>query len=257
MNKFLFILKDSLKEYIKPDSIVSINCIAFSLLMSLAPMIALLTIFSIRFLQNELWLQDEISNVIPANIVAGFVNVGLETDAFGFIPFVTTIAISIFVASRGFYAIILAFSTPGPEDRNVFHMNLIAVLSPFAFCIFAIVLIGTISFLQIYIPSSMVAVNWMISFAVNTLLCLSFFFLTTYPARHLKYIINGTVVMAVGLTVMSNFFMFIIDNYFNYNDLYGSLAYLLILFLAIVWISSIIYYGYCVNLSTGRYHEDN
>lgn len=256
MDMFKFILKDSLKEYFKPISLVSINSIAFSLLMSLAPMIALLTVFSLRFLQTEEWLQEEISNIIPQNIVATFVNVGLETDTFGFVPFVTAIIVSIYVASRGFRAIILTFTESSVEEMNVCYIRVTSIVAPFVFCIFTIILVGTISFVQLYLPDSLL-LNWLVSFGVYVLLCLAFYILTTYPRKKIKYIIYGTIAMAIGLTIMSNFFMYVINNFFNYNNIYGSLAYLLILLLAVVWVSMIIYYGNCVNLSTSRYYENN
>jgi len=257
MSKFKIILKDSFKEYFKPNSVVSINCIAFSLLMSLAPMIALLTIFSLRFLQTESWLQEDISTIIPENIVATFINVGLETDSFGFIPFITAIIISVYVASRGFRAIILTFTELNIKELNIYYITFTAILSPFIFCLFAIILVGTISFLQLYLPNTFQIFNWLISFSVYFLLCLAFYYLTTYPKKNVKYILHGTSFMAIGLTVMSNFFMYVINHFFNYNDVYGSLAYLLILLLAVVWVSMIIYFGHCVNLAVGRYHENH
>jgi membrane protein len=256
MNKFKYILKGSLKEYFKPVTLVSVNSIAFSLLMSLAPMIALLTVFSLRFLQTKVWVQDEISNIIPQNIVSAFIDVGLETDSFGFIPFITALIVSIYVASKGFRAIILTFTELNTVELNVLHIRISSLIAPFVFCLFTIILVGTISFLQLYLPN-LILLNSLISFGVDVLLCFAFYYLTIYPRKKVKYYINGTIVMAIGLTIMSNFFMFAINNFFNYNDVYGSLAYLLILLLAVFWVSMIIYFGNCVNLSTSRYYENN
>jgi len=251
MKRLVKIIKQAIKYFFEPEALISRNNIAFAMLMSLAPIIALFTIVSLHTIQDSLWLQQYLTTFLPSTVVDNFINVGLYNNQLSFFPFIISILVSLYAASRGFYAIIVTFAK-GYQNFNVYHATIQSLIAPFIFVVIVMIIVFSNAVIAFIIPSLSNFLGWLISLGISFLVSLLFFYITSYPRKLLKEIYPGAIVLTVGLTMMSNGFFYIIYNFFNYNDIYGSLAYLLIMLLSLVLIASIMYFAHCVNLAVSE-----
>lgn len=236
-------------QYMHPRGTMLRNNIAYSIMMALAPTVALLTILSLYTLKTTKWLYDILIRFIPENLVATLLKVGLQTSHYGFIPFIITLGISYYSASRGFYAIMLAFCSY--DEKTIQHHNLMltiqSLIAPLAFISLVIFMVFINATLPILLPNISFIVNTFTSILLYHILSLIFFYSITYPKKKLITILPGASFFAIGLTGMGFLFFFYIQNFTNYTDIYGSIASIIILLLSTHVISVLMHIGACIN----------
>jgi len=260
MGKFFLVSKKSLLEFSKARGLISRNGIAFSLLMSIAPMVALLTIVSINVLKSSAWIQQQLTSIIPIEFVEAFIKAGTNTASLSFIPFIVGTVLTLYTASRGFYGIMLIFAEDYEDEIKSFAFLTRSILAVVYFCIIIIVVVGLTTFLEFYLADIIKVINYLITILVYYLITMVFFMIVNYPRKPIRTFRVGAAILALGLLFMSRFFTYIVTNFFNYSDLYGGLAYFFVFLLALVWMSMLIYYAHCVNVARykierGMYNE--
>ena len=236
-----------IKQYFKPESSLIRNSISFAILMSIIPLIALLSIASLHLIESTEWIKELLSGFIPIHIIQEIINVGLHTRDLGFLSFIVTLGISYYTASRSFYSIIIAFSYEEVDNHPTILYTIHSLLAPLAFIILIMITISANSIIKIMIPTLPIILNSLITMVLYIILALIFFTIISYPRHHIKDIIPGTLTFSICLTILSNLFFFYINNFTNYNDIYGSLASIMIILLAIKLISSILHICHIIN----------
>lgn len=237
------------KEYTHPRGTLIRNTIAYSILMALAPIVALITILSLYTLKTTDWLYDILIRFIPDTIVEALLQIGLQTSSIGYLPFLITIGVSYYTASRGFYAISLCFCNYDEDTikKHNLMITLQSILSPILFIFLVLVTVFLNSVLHFFIPKLPLALNTIATLLLYHILCLIFFYMITYPKRKLRTIFPGASFFAMSLTCMSFLFFFYINHFTNYNDIYGSIASIIILLLSTRVISMLMHIGACIN----------
>lgn len=256
--QIFFFLYTIFKEYTHPRGTLIRNTIAYSILMALTPIVALITILSLYTLKTTVWLYDILIRFIPDTIVESLLNIALQTTSIGYLPFLITIIISYYTASRGFYAISLCFCNYNEETirKHNLMITLQSTISPILFIFLILITVFLNSILHYFIPTFPFILNTIISLLLYHILCLIFFYMITYPKRKLLTILPGASFFAISLTIMSFLFFFYIDNFTNYNDIYGSIASIIILILSTKVISTLMHIGACINHASEKKPND-
>ncbi|MBR3694546.1 MAG: YihY/virulence factor BrkB family protein [Erysipelotrichales bacterium] len=243
------LVKLTFKEYIDPKGTLVRNNIAFSILLSLAPIIALLSLFSLHILHTTSWVLDTLSHFIPPNYLTTFMEVGLKTSSYSFIPFLITLLFSYYTATRGFYALMLAFS-PLDHEQLYDHRLLLtihSIFTPLLFIFLVLLAVGSITLLQYILPNTSIYLVLLACFSIYQFLSLCFFYIMTYPRTSLSFLFPGSCFFALGLTGMGIFFFLYIEMFTNYQDIYGSITSMIVLLLSVNVISVLMYIGICID----------
>lgn len=159
----------------------------------------------------------------------------------------TTLIFSIILIGNGVNAVFGGFtdSYHVQFSRNLFKQYLYAILVGFILVI--VVLFATVSsiffdflitqnnslvsFIFIYLKYIFLILISLISFS-------SLYYFGTIQGKNLKFISPGSIMTTILLFLSTYFFGLYIDNFSNYNELYGSIGALIIMMLYI-WINSI------------------
>ena len=159
----------------------------------------------------------------------------------------TTLIFSIILIGNGVNAIFGGFtdSYHVQFSRNLFKQYLYAILVGFILVI--VVLFATVSsiFFDFLITQNNSLVSFMFIYLKYIFLILislisfsSLYYFGTIQGKNLKFISPGSIMTTILLFLSTYFFGLYIDNFSNYNELYGSIGALIIMMLYI-WINSI------------------
>lgn len=240
-------IRNIVKEYMKPEGSLIRNSISFAILMSLIPLVAILTVVSLRVIRSTEWINQFLSGFIPMNVIEKLIDVGLNTNNLGFIPFIVTLGVSYYSASRGFYSIVIAFSYEDVHHQPTFYYTIQSIVAPLVFIVLIVLTIGMNSTIHLLLPNLPIILNTLLSLSVYVFLSLIFFTIIGYPRRHFRDVIPGAVAFSFCMTILANLFFFYINNFTHYSDIYGGLASVMIIILAIKIISSILHICHIIN----------
>ena len=159
----------------------------------------------------------------------------------------TTLIFSIILIGNGVNAIFGGFtdSYHVQFSRNLFKQYLYAILVGFILVI--VVLFATVSsiFFDFLITQNNSLISFMFIYLKYIFLILislisfsSLYYFGTIQGKNLKFISPGSIMTTILLFLSTYFFGLYIDNFSNYNELYGSIGALIIMMLYI-WINSI------------------
>jgi membrane protein len=159
----------------------------------------------------------------------------------------TTLMFSIILIGNGVNAVFGGFtdSYHVQFSRNLFKQYLYAILVGFILVI--VVLFATVSsiFFDFLITQNNSLVSFMFIYLKYIFLILislisfsSLYYFGTIQGKNLKFISPGSIMTTILLFLSTYFFGLYIDNFSNYNELYGSIGALIIMMLYI-WINSI------------------
>ena len=159
----------------------------------------------------------------------------------------TTLIFSIILIGNGVNAVFGGFtdSYHVQFSRNLFKQYLYAILVGFILVI--VVLFATVSsiFFDFLITQNNSLVSFIFIYLIYIFLILislisfsSLYYFGTIQGKNLKFISPGSIMTTILLFLSTYFFGLYIDNFSNYNELYGSIGALIIMMLYI-WINSI------------------
>ena len=159
----------------------------------------------------------------------------------------TTLIFSIILIGNGVNAVFGGFtdSYHVQFSRNLFKQYLYAILVGFILVI--VVLFATVSsiFFDFLITQNNSLISFMFIYLKYIFLILislisfsSLYYFGTIQGKNLKFISPGSIMTTILLFLSTYFFGLYIDNFSNYNELYGSIGALIIMMLYI-WINSI------------------
>lgn len=233
-------IKEIIKMFTSKEGSLFRYSLGFCLVISLLP-----TLVVILYLYKETIASPEsmitfLYAFIPQDLLEPFVEFVLAKDYSNIISLIITMIVSSFIASRIFYSFMLKSSV----DEE-FHVASIVVRAKAYVCfllfLFAIVFI-TIVNQFIMIPSGII-------FLVGLFLsCYYVYRFISFEKKPLSYGVAGASFTSVSIIIIAVVFLYFVKQYTNYNNIYGPLVSLFVLFIVVYLIANIFYLGYCVNV---------
>lgn len=240
------------------------QALAFSFFLALFPsIIFLFTLIPYIPIAN---FQDSLFNLLQELLPAAAFEATEETIAdiikngrsgllsFGFIS-------ALYFSTNGFNAMMNAFNETyhDIESRSVLKQQLVALIMVFITTILLSVAISLIIFSEIglsyLVKRDMLAYYMIVSGKWLILIALCFFFISfSYfmgPKRKNKFrFISPGAILATGLTIITSIlFAYYVNNFGNYNKLYGSIGTLIVIMLWIFLNALILLLGFDLNVS--------
>ncbi|RDK87206.1 YihY/virulence factor BrkB family protein [Marinirhabdus gelatinilytica] len=182
-----------------------------------------------------------------------------------------SIMLSLFLAANGVNAIFSAFeySFHVTINRNFFRQYGIAFLVSIFLALLLLITVGVILYGE-YVIANLVGreyisddVFWitLLQFTVFTIMIYiviaTLYYYGTKEGKHSRFVSIGAIVTTLLFLVTTYLFTVYINNFSNYNELYGSIGALLIMMLYI-WINSnLLLLGFELNISLQRLKDKN
>lgn len=217
--------------------------LSFSFLLALAPsLIIIVMLFKYGLLPIEM-IQDFIMSFLPyessETTVTTVIQFFLDRQ-YNLVNFVITLCASFYLASRIVFSFLLISASHEEVDVPKWAIR---VKSIYLFVMLLALLcisvaIGT--FLKDYLP----LVSSILMLILFTLMYRSL----SFRKRNWSFGILGAIFTTLMILCLASLFITIINHFTSYQDVYGPLASLVTLLLAIYLISCIIYFGFCLNL---------
>ena len=212
---------------------------AYSIIAGIAPFL----IIAVVFIGNYIFPVDQLvmflQRYIPADLVVPFVEYLSASNIENLWLIISLLVVSVWVASKSIYSFLLLSAEQ--DELNVYHflLRLLAMI----YFVLIIVGVGIVVFLLSYFP---------ISNSLALPLLIFIFFLFFYRLLSFKYtafkdVIYGSIFSSVTLALLGRLFFNYINQYSNYQTIYGPLASLMILLISGFIISWVIYCGYSIN----------
>lgn len=213
--------------------------LAYSIITGVAPLLIITVVYMGTYIYNVDQIVTILQRYIPQDLILPFVSYIQASEMTSKWFIVSLLVVSIWVASKSIYSFLLRSSDVDNVNINHFILRLLAMVY------FAIIIlgIGLVSFLMGYFP-------FINRYALPFLMIL--FFVIVYKLLSFRYtgfrdVIYGAIFSSVTLTLLGRLFFQYINQYSNYETIYGPLASLMIMFISGWFIAWVVYCGYCIN----------
>lgn len=242
-------IKDVIMEFLSPEANLFVYSLSFGLLLSLAPG---LIIFALMFkwgtfldinvvidLFRSLHLSGDIQAIVE-EIFLEFMN-----KEYGFIPAITTLCLSFWLASRSVNSFLLISASHEKVDVVKFSIR---IQSIFMFIVLVALLIGGVflaTFLYNLVDSSLLP---LLAAVIMVPLISLMYRALSFRKRSLTFGLIGGLFTTTATIILFYLSFILIHQMITYNRIYGSLASLVALLLVIYIIGSVIYLGFLLNL---------
>lgn len=242
-------IKDVIMEFLSPEANLFVYSLSFGLLLSLAPG---LIIFALMFkwgtfldinvvidLFRSLHLSGDIQAIVE-EIFLEFMN-----KEYGFIPAITTLCLSFWLASRSVNSFLLISASHEKVDVVKFSIR---IQSIFMFIVLVALLIGGVflaTFLYNLVDSSLLP---LLAAVIMVPLISLMYRALSFRKRSLTFGLIGGLFTTTAMIILFYLSFILIHQMITYNRIYGSLASLVALLLVIYIIGSVIYLGFLLNL---------
>lgn len=222
--------------------------LSYSMLLALLPTLIVVIVLFQNFIFNFSDLMHFVYQYIPEDMIEPFILYIMDKNYPSFISLMIALASSIYLSSRSFYSFMLVSAT-----HEKFHTYSI-LLRIKAFVLFLFFVCGMI--LLFYI-SHQLGIDLKIHISVWIFICLFILYKAlSFEKRPYYYGLIGALFSTVGIVFVGMLFLKVISLFTSYQNVYGPLGSLVVLLLSIYVISSIIYFGYCLNFEYGgRYPQ--
>lgn len=242
-------MKDMMLEFFSVESNLFVYSLSFSLLLSLAPS---LIIFAMLFKWGKLMDVNVVLTLLQSLHLSGDLQTLVEeifmefmNKDYGFIPAVTTLCVSFWLASRSINSFLLISANHEEVDVIKFSIRIqsIAMYMVFVALMIAGIVLATVLY-HIVDASLLPLLAVVIMVPVFTLMYRSL----SFRKRSLTFGLIGGLFTTTAMIVLFYLSFILIHRMIAYNRIYGSLASLVALLLVIYIIGSIIYFGFLLNL---------
>ena len=236
-------MKQKLKELVAilrdDDSTTFVQSFAFSLLLSLAP---LLTIFVVLFKQLALdttLIISIASAYLPMDEVLDFIEYIQATNATEFASLIVLLVTTLFLSSRSVYSFLKFSSSIEEVEYPKWYLRILGFGGQAIFILLIVILILVISFTS-YFRYLLIMVSLFFGFLV-------YYRNLSFKQRRLASHWKGALFTTLALGLMGLFFLTYVSSFTNYESLYGPLSSLMVILLSINIISYIIFIGFLLN----------
>ena len=238
----MYRLKCLYQEFTSFEGSLFTYSLSFSLLLALAPsLLVFALLFKFAYLDNQIIL-DFLTNFIPdgnTEVIQQFFQY-FTSKSYSIVSFIVTTCASFFLASRSIFSFLLISASH--EDVKV---------PKWAIRIKAVILF--VDLVVLVVAAIFVATNFLEFLPlISSAIMLLFFYLMyralSFRKRDYSFGILGAIFSTISVMLLAALFVTIVKHFTSYQDVYGPLASLVTLLLAIYLISCIIYLGFCLNL---------
>ena len=216
--------------------------LSFSLLLALAPSLLLIAmLFRFAYLPMDI-IMDALIHFVPdisvevLNQIFDF----FQDKNYSLVSFFVTMCVSFYLASRSIFSFLLISASHESVEVPKWTIRIKA------FMMFIVLMILLV--LGVYIMTKLNEFLPLVSSIVMFILFTILYRTLSFRKRSWTFGIVGAMLSTVCILILATVFITIVSYFTSYQDVYGPLASLVTLFLAIYLISCIIYLGFCLNL---------
>ncbi len=220
---------------------------SYALILAIAPFLIIAVLVASQFLVNFGKLIDYLSYYIPSDLITPFVRYVSEVAPSDIVLLISLASVSFWVASKTVYSFLLESARIDDIKVSSLALRIISVIYFLLILLGAYVMVLVIGFFPGY---NMIAVPLMLW----ALLCV-FYRLVSFKFASFKDVYLGGLVAMVGLVVLGRLFFVYVNDFSNYENIYGPLASLMILLISVYFVAYIIYFGHCLNVSLDDGHD--
>ena len=239
MNKLI----QCFEEITSHEGSLFIYSLSYSLLLTIAPAITIFVAFFSVFVLDVDLIVETLSMFLPSEYIAPFVDFLLNKESINTMTSIVSMIISFWLASRSNYSFLLISSKreevliPKWIIRAESYLQFLVVT---VYVIVAAILITSLSFMDPWLMPVVYLIAAFFGFYM-------FYRFSSFLKREKSYGVVGALAATLGVLLIGILFFEIINRFTNYDNVYGPLSSLVILFLSIYLIASVIYIGYILN----------
>ena len=234
---------DLYKEFTSFEGSLFKYSLSFSFLLPLAPsLIIIVMLFKYNLLPIDIIINFIMSFQPYASseeTITTIIQFFLERQ-YNLVSFIITLCVSFYLASRIVFSFLLISASHEEVDVPKWAIRIKSII---LFILFLAMLVGCVTvgtFLKEYLP--------LVSSGLMLLLFTMMYRALSFRKRNWSFGILGAIFTTLMILCLASLFITIINHFTSYQDVYGPLASLVTLLLAIYLISCIIYFGYCLNI---------
>ena len=178
---------------------------------------------------------------VPEDLIAPFVDFIMDKQYTSLFALLVASIVPCFIASKSFYSFMLISA-----KKESFHTSkmLIRMKSYLLFFLFIAEIVG------LAIVTHLLHLHTTISFGVGLIVIFWLFYRSlSFERRPLRYGLVGSLFSSAAILLIAYAFLYVVNFFTSYKSMYGPLASLVILFLAVYVISCVVYFGYCLNVN--------
>lgn len=238
-------LRRVIKKFISPQGNLFRYSSSFCILLALLPgLIIVLKIF-----QNEILNNPEIINFlfdyIPEVLLAPFIQYILSKQYNTYLSMIVSMSLSIYLASNACYSFMLI--SMNDENFSTYSILIrIKAIIMFIYLIIGLIILAIVNYI----------INSIIIIVIGLLVFFYLFYrILSFEKKPVTYGIIGSIFASSGIVIIGIFFFYYVEHYTRYDILYGPLASLVVLLISIYLISSVIYFGYCLNREYSKSYQ--
>lgn len=235
MNK----LKLLWKMYTSHDSQIFQLGFAYSILLSLVPILIIFIVLFNRFALDTAVIVEVFGNVIDEELLYSFIRFFSAENSGEFLSLIILLLISINLGSRAFMTYQLLTQNIEKTHYKWWFLKLRALVGLITFVVF---FVGAV-----FITTQLGWNNSFVQFFFFIFALLLVYRSLALEHRSIENVYKGALIAGLGLYGMTFALYYFFNNIFNYQSIYGPLASLMVLFLSIYILAKIIHLGYCVN----------
>ncbi|RHM60113.1 MULTISPECIES: YhjD/YihY/BrkB family envelope integrity protein [Coprobacillaceae] len=240
-------LKKVINIYLSDDATLFRYSLSFCLLLSLLPALVIIFYFFNEIAIDPTVLVNALYDFIPQELLSPFIQFVSDKNYHSIMSIIITLIVATYVASKSFYS----FMIISMQDENFIIPLILVRLKAFVSFALFMIAICAISIMNQYI----LALNSL--FFILSLIAIFYLFyrVLSFEKKPLSYGLLGSVFSSVAIVGVGRLFLWFVEYFTSYHSLYGPFASLVVLFLSVYLISSIIYFGYCLNRIYGQSYQ--
>ncbi len=231
------------KKFFSQEGNLFRSSLGFSFLLTLFPVLIYVVIFLQRGILNYDTTTAFIYQYLPESLIRPFIDYIMENNYNSIGALIVTTVATCLLASKSFYSFLLI--SAGNEDFKTYSIVIrIKAIILFVAFILGIGLIATCG--HYFIPSRTIGLG------AGMIIFFYFFYrMISFEKRPWRYGIVGAIFSTIAITLVGYLFLYLVGEFTRYGSVYGPLSSMLVLLLSVYFISSIVYFGYCLALSFG------
>lgn len=242
MGDFMDKLKNIYQEFTSFEGSLFRYSLSFSLMLALAPSLLLFAmLFRYAYLPIEIIL-NFVVNFLPDTSVTTLdkIFVFFSDKDYSIVSFIVTVSVSFYLASRSIFSFLLISASHEEVDVPKWSIRVKSIMLFILSTAFLIVGVFLATRFSKFLP--VISASFMLLFFTGLYRTLSF------RKRNWGFGMIGGMFSTICIMALAALFVNIVQTFTSYNDIYGPLAALVTLLLAIYLISCIVYLGFCLNI---------
>ena len=235
-------LMDLYREFTSFEGSLFKYSLSFSLLLALAPSLLLIAmLFRFAYLPMDIIMKFLIS-FMPDMSMDGLDQVFqfFANQNYNITSFIVTMCVSFYLASRSIFSFLLISASHESVEVPKWSIRIKSVVLFVSLVLLLVLSIFIATRLNEFLP--------IVSAVIMLLLFTMMYRALSFRKRNWSFGIIGAMFSIICILGLAALFVTIVSHFTSYKDVYGPLASLVTLLLAIYLISCIIYLGFCLNL---------